>query len=155
MPILKGVDLSKLKVRCEKPWCKTKEFKLHRHHTGHQYLFVMFFQHRHDEPRYREFVARYFEYRKSDVIEVCGPHHREIHEIYDRIIEDYIRRSKKPLGHFSWPEADELMGLLVTACNDWLQRTTPGSRKPWRVSHKKKHVADAEAFLRNARRLNP
>ena len=131
MTYIPNVDLSKVATRCAKKKCRTKDFVLHRHHKGHQYLFVACFIWRLEQPKYRDFVKRYYRYEPEDTVKICSCHHREIHERYDRIIERYVKKRNKALSNFSWAEAEELMSLLVASCNDWLGKQTKGSRTPW------------------------
>lgn len=145
-PVIEGVDLSKVAVRCAKKKCKTRDFVLHRHHKGHEHMWVSQFIWRLDEPRYVRFVKRYYEYRPSDVVTICSKHHREIHEIYDPIIETYRKKRRKTYRDFSWAEAQELMHILIARCNQWLDRRTKGSDRPWPSNGKTKRRA--EDFVR-------
>lgn len=145
-PTITGVDLTKVHIHCQKPKCRTKDFVLHRHHMGHEHMFVSQFVHRFSEKRYVEFVKRYYEYREEDTVKICSCHHREIHEIYDEIIAAYCRKRRKALADFNWTEARELMSLLVARCKKWMKQRTKGSKVPWpsngRTKHKAEHFID-------------
>lgn len=131
MTKIPNADLSKVTIRCKKKKCNTKDFILHRHHKGHQYLFVALFVWRLEEPRYRRFVKRYYEYNPEDVVHVCSCHHREVHELYDFTIQEHVDRNKRRLVDFTWKQAEALMAALVALCNDWLGQKTKGSKVPW------------------------
>lgn len=144
-PRIPGANLEKVKTRCGKKRCRTRDFVLHRHHKGHQFAFVKAFMSRRQQPRYLRFVERYFEYRPEDVVHVCSSHHREIHEIYDPIIQEFKRQHGiEYLSECSWKMAEDLMGQLITRCNKWLNRSTPGAA-PWPSNGNTKRRAENSA----------
>lgn len=155
-PKLSGVDLRKVRVKCSKLRCRTGDFVLHRHHKGHQFAFVKAFQSRHQQPRYRRFVERYFQYHEDDVVLVCSKHHREIHFIYDEIIQSFKHSHElEALAECSWKQAEELMSDLVSRCNQWLRRETPGSDRPWPSNgNTKRKAEDAKHYLERLSSLN-
>jgi hypothetical protein len=154
-PTLPGVDLNRVSTRCAKLKCRTRDFVLHRHHKGHQYMFVKVFAWRVGTPQYDAFVRRYFEYRDEDCVRICASHHREIHEKYDAIIQWDMQKLGKRLHHYTWTQAEALMDKLITQCNDWLEKRTKGSKTPWPSNgHTKRRAEDAETFLREAANLN-
>ena len=145
------VDLTKVKTRCEKAKCKTHDWVLHRHHRGAQSLFVHQFVWRFHQPKYIEFVKRYYRYEEEDICRVCASHHREIHDKYDAIIRSYSNKFHKPLRDFTWPQAEKLMGALIARCNKWLTQQTPGSDTPWPSNGRtKNNAAEFLALITNA-----
>ncbi len=79
------------------------------------------------ETVYRNFVKRYYEFRPSDVESVCLHHHAEIHLIYDKIIRQDLRRTRKALRNYSWNQANTLMDKLEAAFKEWFMKVTPGA----------------------------
>lgn len=91
-------------------------------------MWVKHFVHKFVTSRYKEFRTRYFEFRDSDCVELCRPHHEEIHQIYFGIIETYLGNKKqKPFWQWNWNEAEELMIALRETCDKWLKTKTPGA----------------------------
>lgn len=82
--------------------------------------------HRGQEPKWKAFVKRYYEYREEDIVRICLPHHAEIHSIYDAIIADDMARTGLPLYLYSWKQGKILMRRLTDACAEWLTQETPG-----------------------------
>lgn len=81
---------------------------------------------RHREPAWRAFVKRYYEFRKTDTVDLCRRHHTEVHAEYDKIIAHDLAKVGRPLSKYSWPQARHLMAKLEEYCLEWLQRPTPG-----------------------------
>lgn len=79
------------------------------------------------ETVYRKFVERYYEFRKEDTAEVCLHHHAEIHLIYDKIIRQDLKRTRKALRNYSWNQANKLMDRLEEAFKEWFVKETPGA----------------------------
>lgn len=79
--------------------------------------------------RYIAFHKRYHEFRDTDCVELCRPHHEEIHSIYLGIIGQTIENKKgKALWMWSWKEAEELIETLRETCDRWIVTTTPGAK---------------------------
>ena len=145
--VLLNHDLSKTYTGCAKPKCKTGDFVIHRHHKGHQYLFVMAFTSKAGQPRYERFVKRYFEYRPEDIVPLCSSHHRAIHEIYEEIITAHCKSYHRPPRLWTWGMAEVLMGDLIARCNKWLQRPSRGA-EPWPSNGQtKRRAEDYQVFM--------
>ena len=78
------------------------------------------------ETEYRKFVEEYYSFLPSKTVRICESHHAEIHLIYDDIIRNDLKRTKKALREYSWAQADKLMRKLERACNIWMGKETPG-----------------------------
>lgn len=109
---------------CEKPGCKGPRH--HRHHKGHEFLFVIRWQDIEQTKKQKEWIKRYWEFRKEDTVGLCPEHHAEIHLHYDRVIIAHNRRLKKPCDKYSYDEAEDLRKELVKACDSWLKKKTKG-----------------------------
>lgn len=88
------------------------------------------------ETVYREFVTRYYEFRKEDTAEICLHHHAEIHLVYDKIIRRDLRSTHKALRNYSWNQANHLMDKLEAAFEEWILKETPGEDPAILVSGK-------------------
>jgi hypothetical protein len=151
MPYIEDCDLTKTKTRCEKYRCRTSDFVLHRHHTGSEHMWLLFWQHRIDQPRFVDFARRYYEYRDEDVVRVCSSHHREIHEIYRVIGDEHQRRRGKPFQDYTWTEAEDLMQKFRKRCKRWLKTQSPGA-EPWPSNGATKRAAsEFDEYLAAAR----
>lgn len=117
---IKGVRMK----QCKKPGCT--RLPVQRHHKGSEHAWVVYFQHKHLQARYREWVRRYYEFRDEDCVDICAHHHEEIHHRYGRIFSKYCRRFDKKLKDFSWTEAEQLTEALRAYCDRWLLRETRG-----------------------------
>lgn len=115
-------------MRCVKPHCRTGSTSHNRHHKQHQYMFVScFVQTRKGQALYEAFVDRYYTFLNEDTVDLCIPHHAEIHLLYDAIIRKDLKKVNKPLRTYSWKQAEALMEKLATACENWLKKETPGA----------------------------
>lgn len=110
---------------CRKPSC-THRAPINRHHRAHEALWLTSWAHRHKEPKFQEFVRRYYEFREEDIVRICMPHHAEIHSIYERIVEEDRLRTGRPLYMYSWAQMRRLSIALRDACARWLLEETPG-----------------------------
>src|SRR5215204_1003733 len=110
---------------CSKPNCRLRA-PLNRHHRRHEAIWLSAWAHRRGEPKYREMVARYWEFRSEDIVVICLNHHAEIHMTYDTIIAEDMAKTGLPLYLYSWRQAKILMDKLDTACALWLLAETPG-----------------------------
>ena len=107
------------------------DFVLHRHHLGHEHMWLTVWQWRIEQPKFIAFAKRYYEYREGDIVRICSSHHREIHEIYDGIIQRHIASRGVSLREYTWGDAHDLMNQLRQRCRKWLKRQTPGCAEPW------------------------
>lgn len=121
-----GIDVSKAGGRfCSKPKCKRTN--LHRHHKGHEYIFVALWTRvKVGDREFQKFARRYWGFLKTDTVDVCDWHHAEIHASYDKIINNHIVKVGAPLSRFTWKEARALMQDLTRCCNSWLKYVSPG-----------------------------
>ena len=125
-----GRSLSNVNARkrsCRKPGCRSGSYKISRHHKGHQFMFVSsFVRTRYGDPRYKDFVEKYYQFRLEDIVDICDHHHMEIHVIYDRIIQRDMIKTGRHLRNYSWVQATTLMKKLEKRCERWLKENTPG-----------------------------
>jgi len=113
--------------RCAKSGCKHREL-MHRHHTSHQWMFVIAFAQSHAKrKKYRQFVRRYSSFNKEDIELLCPGHHGQIHEVYDHIILRSVSRTLKPLAEYTWSQANILMSALRTTYYKWKEIETEES----------------------------
>jgi hypothetical protein len=82
------------------------------------------------------------------VVHICSAHHREIHEEYRIVITDFLlEQNLEGLSNATWKQAGDLMQRLVTRCNQWLKRQTPGAA-PWPSNGQtKRRAEEAEEFF--------
>lgn len=114
-------------MRCIKPHCGTRSLNINRHHKRHQFMFLSsFVRTRKRQAEYKAFVKRYYEFRKEDVADVCSWHHAEVHILYDRIIQQDIKRVGKPLRNYSWAQANALMDKLEACFEEWAKIESSG-----------------------------
>lgn len=117
--------LDKVRSFCAKPNCH-RSF-LHRHHKGHEFLWVSIKPKCWNDLEYKEFVKRYNSFWKRDVVFVCPWHHAEIHLLYAReIFKHQRRRGFKKLSQYSRTEIESLRRRLREVCDEWLSKETPG-----------------------------
>lgn len=136
---------------CAKPGC-TLRAPINRHHKAHEALWFGAWARRADEPQWRAFVKRYYEYREEDTARICLPHHAEIHSIYDAIIADDMARTGLPLYLYSWKQGKILMERLREACDAWLLLETPGIDSA--LYERRKH-ARRKILKKKAQKLYP
>jgi len=111
--------------QCAKPGC-TGTYT-HRHHMGCETMWIRAFASKRRSKKYKAFLRRYMQYRKTDVIEICERHHEEAHWLYGAVITREIRkRHFKLLKNYTWQEAEEMMQVLRKFCKVWLEKETPG-----------------------------
>lgn len=116
--------------RCSKRGCK-HEGMMHRHHTRHQWMFVVAFRiTRPKQKKYIRFARSYARFNKRDVELLCIGHHGEIHELYDVIVINHCFRRVKKLQDFTWPEANRLMAALHKKYLKWKDIETKISNPP-------------------------
>lgn len=96
-------------------------------------MWVRYFQHRKDEAVYQDFVTRYHQFIQCCLVQVCGDHHEEIHELYWKEIYRWIDTHKPYHGdwfeEWTYDEANRLMDHLRGVCDDWIKRPTPGRKR--------------------------
>lgn len=121
------LDLHQIHARlgCRKPGCG--RHPTYRHHRGGEHTFVTHFKDR--GRKWRLFCRRYHEFNIIDVIEICGDHHEEIHELLWDADADWMGENGciKAFRDFSWEEAEKLMVFRRTLTDLWLANKTPGS----------------------------
>lgn len=83
-------------------------------------MFVRAFADRHRTARYKEFLARYKEFRREDVVTLCDECHFEIHLIYGDTIRQSLARTGQALHRYTWNQAEILMERLGILCEKWL-----------------------------------
>ncbi len=120
------IKISTKDIGCIKPRCRRKLKRTHRHHKGHEKLFINIWAGVKRGKTYKELVDRYLQFRPEDVCIICDQHHAEIHHIYRDIIFEHQTKEKIPLMAFSWKQAHTLMGDLRAECAAWLREDTPG-----------------------------
>lgn len=115
-------------VRCAKPGCQeASHAHLQRHHKGHQAMWLgIWASRRRGETKFADFVIRYHLFLPADVVLICDSHHAEIHSIYDKIINEDRARTGASFSRYSWRQAEMLMAKLIVACDDWLEKESPG-----------------------------
>lgn len=84
---------------CRKPGCHVKRYQ--RHHKRYETLWCRVWS-IYQQPKLRELLARYEEFRPEDVVEICGRHHAEIHFKYKKIIHQFQINLGKSLTEFTW-----------------------------------------------------
>lgn len=109
---------------CEKPKCKGPRH--HRHHKGHEFLFVVRWQGAMVDEKKQKWIERYWQFKEEDLAGLCPRHHAEIHAIYDRVIMADNRARHKRLDDYTYDEAVFLKNRLVKECNKWLKKETKG-----------------------------
>lgn len=122
-------DLKESGLRCSKPECETGNVRIQRHHCRHQAMWLgIWASRRAGEKKWRDFVDRYWDFKEKDCVTLCADHHAEIHQIYDRIIYRDLLVTLRPLAHYTWKQAEMLMDKLENACEEWLDKPSPGIR---------------------------
>ena len=134
---------------CVKPKCKTGSRSLNRHHVRHQGMWLgVWAGRRRGEPRWIEFVKRYWSFHRDDVRYLCANHHAEIHSIYDDIIAEDRAKVGKPLYDYSWKQAEALMDKLEAAFNVWIRLESRGiSSKNYGKTKKARRQKAYEKYL--------
>lgn len=123
------LDLTSI-PRCSKRGCKHRGL-MHRHHTGHQWIFVKAFAPIHRRrKKYKKFVQQYSRFNKKDIELLCPGHHGEIHELYDVIIIRFCRKRMRHITLLTWPEANMLMAVLKRKYKRWKEIKTNISNPP-------------------------
>jgi len=130
------IKISTKDIGCQKFKCRRRLKRTHRHHKGHEKLFVNVWAGVKRGKTYTVLVDRYLEFRSGDVVHICDQHHAEIHHYYREIIYGHQVELKKPLIAFSWKEARQLMKAMRDECEEWLKEDTPGM-SPRKVFSKK------------------
>lgn len=108
--------------RCAKKNCTRRA--VHRHHRAHEWMWVKILE-RIKSPRFKSFRDRYFEFRKEDVVNICEEHHKEIHFLYNVLIQCHKSKCGVGFNAYTWDQALDLMRLLREFCAVWLTIFTP------------------------------
>lgn len=91
-------------------------------------MWLKHFRHKKRTKKYQSYRLRYYEYRPEDVVELCRPHHTEVHAGYLKIIAKHALRLGR-CRDWSWAQAEALMTELRAYCAIWLKLKTPGLDK--------------------------
>lgn len=94
---------------------------------GCETMWLKVFKKRKRQKRYKALEREYHRFLAKRVCEICENHHEEIHEIYNQLIAQEVRKAGyRPTSAWTWTEAEALMKLLRRYCNSWLRKETPG-----------------------------
>jgi hypothetical protein len=79
---------------------------------------------------YKAFCKRYAMFRVEDIVNICGDHHEEIHEIYNNEMLRWQKDKKLPwfTRDTTRAQAKAFMKRCEEICNEWLKVQTPGSK---------------------------
>lgn len=119
------LPLAEARGGCAKPHCANRA-AIHRHHRANEALWLAPFAHRRGEPKWEQFVARYYRFEEEDIVRLCANHHAEIHSLYDAIIKEDLEQTGLRLYLYSWKQAQILMQKLANTCAVWLLVETSG-----------------------------
>lgn len=115
------INLSQVETRCVVQRCSV-DWPLDRHHVRSQKLFVHHFRHKRKSRKYKDFVKRYYEFSKEDIVLVCRDHHGEVHRLYARVIAKHCWKLRLRLRDFTWKQAEILMKDFELEFNEWVAR---------------------------------
>lgn len=123
------IDVTAGKRCCQKPGCTNR--LTYRHHRGGERTFVKHLRHLYFSSKkewYRALHRRYKAFVPEDLVDICGDHHEEIHNLIDRNDLDWMVENDciQAFSRFTPEQADKLMKARQGWTDTWLKEQTPG-----------------------------